>query len=546
MKSTAVVRDPASLPFGRWVFLVALLTAEFIAISLRFDAYSVRPDRALNGIISHAGTIARLGIAIGLATLMVAGSRWLRLLRQECLRVNDSSVVLSAIGGNLLAFFVFYGLSTVTLEGAPSRHSDLALALAWILAGFATLVFWAMAVLPAGLWYSILTRCGWSLAIGPALGLVAFLLGLLARNQWRLLSQATLRLVAFLLSLVFSDTVSEPGSAMVGIGSFSVSIAPECSGYEGVGMMAALLGVSLWLFRRDFQFPRALALLPLGMVLMWLANALRIAALVALGTYGFRKFALGGFHSLAGWLLFLLIGLALIAWARQSSFFSTLHANELDKERHRVSLDGAYLVPAMAIIATAMVTLSLPPGFDLYYPARVIAAGAALLLYRGSYSALRFGWSWEALLIGCLVFALWMAMEPLNASPSSGELFRSGLGALGPIWAVVWLAFRVVGSVITVPLAEELAFRGYLTRRLISADFLSIPPGRMTWLSFLVSSFLFGALHGRWFAGTLAGMAYALAYRRRGELADAVLAHGVTNALIAITVLATGSWSLWS
>jgi CAAX prenyl protease-like protein len=113
-------------------------------------------------------------------------------------------------------------------------------------------------------------------------------------------------------------------------------------------------------------------------------------------------------------------------------------------------------------------------------------------------------------------------------------------------WAITWLIFKVLGSVIMVPLAEELAFRGYLTRRLISSDFQSVPPGRLTWISFVVSSLVFGVLHGRWFAGTLAGMAFALAYRRRGELCDAVLAHGVTNALIAVTVLAARDWSLWA
>ena len=65
---------------------------------------------------------------------------------------------------------------------------------------------------------------------------------------------------------------------------------------------------------------------------------------------------------------------------------------------------------------------------------------------------------------------------------------------------MLWLGFRVIGSVVTVPLAEELAFRGYLTRRLCLSDFQSIPPGRMTWYSFLLSSFLFGALHGRFIA----------------------------------------------
>jgi CAAX prenyl protease-like protein len=102
----------------------------------------------------------------------------------------------------------------------------------------------------------------------------------------------------------------------------------------------------------------------------------------------------------------------------------------------------------------------------------------------------------------------------------------------------------MVGSVVTVPLAEELAFRGYLTRRLIAADFEDVPLGRFTWLSLLVSLALFGALHGRWLAGTLAGMLYAIALYRRGELADAVVAHATTNGLLTAYVLATGSWVL--
>jgi CAAX prenyl protease-like protein len=110
----------------------------------------------------------------------------------------------------------------------------------------------------------------------------------------------------------------------------------------------------------------------------------------------------------------------------------------------------------------------------------------------------------------------------------------------------VWLCFRIVGSVVTVPLAEELAFRGYLIRRLIAADFQEVTFDRFTWFSFVVSSVAFGALHGRWLAGTLAGMAYALTLYRRGELADAVVAHATTNALLAIFVLTTDSWGLWA
>ncbi|MBW2191910.1 MAG: CPBP family intramembrane metalloprotease, partial [Deltaproteobacteria bacterium] len=63
--------------------------------------------------------------------------------------------------------------------------------------------------------------------------------------------------------------------------------------------------------------------------------------------------------------------------------------------------------------------------------------------------------------------------------------------------------------------------------------------------SFLVSSVAFGALHGRWLAGILAGMIYAAAQYRRGEISDAIVAHMVTNALLAAYVVIFGHWAFW-
>ena len=83
-------------------------------------------------------------------------------------------------------------------------------------------------------------------------------------------------------------------------------------------------------------------------------------------------------------------------------------------------------------------------------------------------------------------------------------------------------------------------------RKLIASDFADVPPGRFTWVSFLVSSVLFGMLHGQWLAGILAGMVFAVAVYRRGLLADAVVAHSVTNALLSAYVLLTHNWSLWT
>jgi CAAX prenyl protease-like protein len=100
--------------------------------------------------------------------------------------------------------------------------------------------------------------------------------------------------------------------------------------------------------------------------------------------------------------------------------------------------------------------------------------------------------------------------------------------------------------VLTVPIAEALAFRGFLIRRLISPDFDSIDLRQYTYVGVLISSLAFGLMYGeRWLAGTVAGVFYAVALLWRGRIGDAVIAHATTNAALAAWVLLRGQWNLW-
>ena len=57
--------------------------------------------------------------------------------------------------------------------------------------------------------------------------------------------------------------------------------------------MLVLMGGFLLISRRTLRLPRALWLLPLGCLLAYLANAVRIAALILLGTHVSEDIALG-------------------------------------------------------------------------------------------------------------------------------------------------------------------------------------------------------------------------------------------------------------
>jgi CAAX prenyl protease-like protein len=108
----------------------------------------------------------------------------------------------------------------------------------------------------------------------------------------------------------------------------------------------------------------------------------------------------------------------------------------------------------------------------------------------------------------------------------------------------LWLAARVVGSTIMVPAAEELAFRGFLHRWLISRNFQSVAVGQISLLALIGSSLLFGLMHERWIAGTLSGAVFALLMYRTNRLSDPIAAHVAANAVICAWAIAHGQWSL--
>jgi CAAX prenyl protease-like protein len=202
-------------------------------------------------------------------------------------------------------------------------------------------------------------------------------------------------------------------------------------------------------------------------------------------------------------------------------------------------------VPFLTILAAAMISRAASNGFEWLYPLRFFAAAGVLWFYRRKYAALDWKFGWNAAATGALVFAMWIGLDWARGGGVDAGI-ASGLSGLPAPARAGWLTFRTLAAVVTVPIAEELAFRGFLMRRLVSADFESVDWRRWAFFPVLISSVAFGLLHGgRWLAGTIAGVLYAAALRWRGRIGDAVAAHAVTNALLAAWVLISGHWGLW-
>jgi len=173
----------------------------------------------------------------------------------------------------------------------------------------------------------------------------------------------------------------------------------------------------------------------------------------------------------------------------------------------------------------------------------VILGLLMLVRYRDKLATLDWSCSWRGPLVGVAIFLVWslaaIILEPQRAMPDK-------LAAMPTALRVSWILSRMAGSILIVPIAEELAYRGFLMRRLVKADFESVSFNSVGWPALLISAIAFGVAHGTlWLPGIIAGLAYGLILMRRGRMGEAVAAHATTNALIAAGVLAGNQWQLW-
>ncbi|HEY3827209.1 MAG TPA: exosortase E/protease, VPEID-CTERM system [Bryobacteraceae bacterium] len=520
----------------RFFLMVALLAAEWLPIS----AY-VHTGR-------DGQSLSRALVAFGSLTLAFGYYRIRDLIPGFSRELEGVPVAWRILFLHFCAMAVFLGVSLMPEQ--PSTPLELVDPV-WFAAGLLGIVLAAIAFIPARLWLAMIRATGYvwiAAAIGSfaAWRLVYPLWSIWQNVGWKPATDATFALATLLLKPFFPGLISDRAATILGTPTFAVRIEGACSGIEGAGLMLVFCIGWLCIFRRDYRFPRALLVIPAGMTVMFLGNSVRIAALILIGNAGAPGIAMGGFHSQAGWIVFNVVALGFslavprVAWLtgeRASGESALAH----DKAAPNPTIP--WLLPFAVILASAMVSRALSAGFEWFYALRFFAAAAVLWMCRRSYRALDWIPGWLAPVVGAAVFLLWIA---LDRGPHTDGGIGAGLAALPAPERTTWLLFRVLAATITVPIAEELAFRGFLMRRFIAADFESVDFRRFSWFAILLSSVAFGFMHGdRWIAGTLAGILYAMVAIRRGNIGAAITAHATTNALLAAWVLIGSRWYLW-
>jgi CAAX prenyl protease-like protein len=213
----------------------------------------------------------------------------------------------------------------------------------------------------------------------------------------------------------------------------------------------------------------------------------------------------------------------------------------------------AYVLPFAVFLLFLAIQQQVPLNPAVEYPLRIVLLSAVLIIFSRRVIDLRVSHWLAAAALGVGVFLVWIAPDLLLPGYRQHWIFQNAI--LGQVNHTVPEAIllsplalwsRIIRAAVLVPIIEELFWRAWLMRWLISPRFEEIKLGAYAPAAFWITAVLFASEHGPyWDVGLAAGIIYNWWMIRTRSLGDCILAHAVTNGCLCAYVVATRHWEYW-
>jgi uncharacterized protein len=214
--------------------------------------------------------------------------------------------------------------------------------------------------------------------------------------------------------------------------------------------------------------------------------------------------------------------------------------------------DVAYILPMLVFLVFTQIGVWWPGLYPASYVLKTVVVAALLVLLWHHYTRIRWNHWWLGIIVGVIGIFQWVGMQLWLQQHF--ELFRPGEEVFDPTAAFDsaaalygFLAVRIAGAVLLVPVMEELFWRDFLWRTVLAPnDFKLAEVGEWGWSPFLIVAVVFAFVHGNWWLTSIVWammIGVLLVYTK--SLGACIIAHAVTNLLLAVYVLVWRDWTFW-
>lgn len=144
------------------------------------------------------------------------------------------------------------------------------------------------------------------LIITLIISIILYNLLIFFQNQWYVISKGVADILFFILSLFYDVLYYFNGNAPVlEINNFAVSIGAPCSGIDSMFLFISFFAAIYALDHKRLKKSIFFTVFIVGFIGVYIVNVLRLLLLILVGIHISPRFAVGLFHTNAGWVFFL-------------------------------------------------------------------------------------------------------------------------------------------------------------------------------------------------------------------------------------------------
>lgn len=214
--------------------------------------------------------------------------------------------------------------------------------------------------------------------------------------------------------------------------------------------------------------------------------------------------------------------------------------------------DLAYIAPMAVFLGITALSGYWQSGYPILYAIKTIVVAVMLFMLWRHYTKVRWNHWWLGVIVGVIGIFQWVLMQNwleqhFDFFRPSGESFNPKQQFESPALLYAFYAARIAGAVLVVPVMEELFWRDFLWRTILAPnDFKLARIGESGWAPLLIVSGAFATVHGNWWLTSIVwALMIALLLIYTKSIGACILAHAVTNLLLAGYVLWTENWAFW-
>lgn len=213
--------------------------------------------------------------------------------------------------------------------------------------------------------------------------------------------------------------------------------------------------------------------------------------------------------------------------------------------------DVAYVAPMAAFLLLTQAAVWWPAIYPMAYIAKTAIVAALLVVFLPRYTKIRWDYWWLGALLGILGVVQWVGMETLILHywnyPRFSVVPFNPLAQIGsPAMRWSFIAIRLAGATLLVPVMEELFWRDFLWRTILAPnDFKLAGVGERDWKTWVLVALLFSGVHVQWITALTWGLMVGGLLMLTRSLGACIIMHAVTNLILGLYVLKKDAWDFW-